>query len=38
MNSKKRAKKPYLKSSILSLFLKEVTDGCVLISSARSVP
>ena len=38
MNNKNRTKKSYLKSSSLSLFLKEVTDGCVLISLARCVP
>ena len=38
MNSDNRTKKPYLKSSSLRLFVREATDGCALISLARSVP
>ena len=38
MNSENRTKKPNLKSSSLRLFVREATDGCVLISLARSVP
>ena len=37
MNSDNRTIKPYLKSSSLRLFVREATDGCALISLARSV-